>query len=178
MSDSPEIIIDTLIAYQKSAALKGAIDLDLFTSIGEGAFTAADIAVRCDATERGVRSLCDYLVVSGFLTKNSGGIPTTSRKRISTDGAFGSRWTRGGREIVYRNGKKMMSATFDRATGDVGIPTVIFEGPYAYSSFTSNFDVTPDGQRFLMVKIPPESAPREITVVLNWFEELRRTMGN
>ncbi len=102
---------------------------------------------------------------------------TTSRMRVSTDGAFGSRWTRGGREIVYRNGKKMMSATFDPATGDVGIPTVIFEGPYAYSNFSPDFDVTPDGQRFLMVKIPPKSAPREITVVLNWFEELKERMG-
>ncbi len=103
---------------------------------------------------------------------------TTSRKRISTDGGGASRWTRGGREIVYRNGKKMMSATFDPATGDVGIPTVIFEGPYAYSSFSPNFDVTPDGQRFLMVKIPPESAPREISVVLNWFVELKAKVGN
>ena len=77
-SPSPEIIIDTLIAYQKSAALKGAIDLDLFTAIGEGACTAGDIAARCDATERGVRSLCDYLVVSGFLTKNSGGYGLTA----------------------------------------------------------------------------------------------------
>jgi hypothetical protein len=34
--------------------------------------------------------------------------------------------------------------------------------------------VDPDGKRFLMIKVPPESAPRRVDVVLNWFEELRK----
>ena len=70
-SPSPDAIFNTLIAYQKSAALKGAIDLDLFTAIGEGACSVAGLAERCGGTERGVRSLCDYLVVAGFLTKEN-----------------------------------------------------------------------------------------------------------
>ena len=67
---SPELFFETINAYQRTAALKTAIELELFTAIGEGATTAADIARRVQAAERGVRILCDYLVVTGFLTKD------------------------------------------------------------------------------------------------------------
>jgi ubiquinone/menaquinone biosynthesis C-methylase UbiE len=66
---SPELIFDTLNAYQRTAALRGAIELDLFTAIGEGAATAADLAGKLKVPERGARILCDYLVVIGLLTK-------------------------------------------------------------------------------------------------------------
>lgn len=66
---SPALFFDILGGYQRSAALKGAIELDLFTGIGEGAGTAAELAARCGAAERGTRILCDYLVVLGFLNK-------------------------------------------------------------------------------------------------------------
>lgn len=67
---SPELFFETINAYQRTQSLKGAIELDLFTAIAEGANTAADLARRCSASERGVRILCDYLVVIGFLTKD------------------------------------------------------------------------------------------------------------
>ena len=63
---------ETINAYQRSAALKAAIDLGLFTAIGEGKQTAFDAAAACGASERGVRILCDSLVVAGFLTKQAG----------------------------------------------------------------------------------------------------------
>jgi SAM-dependent methyltransferase len=66
---SPDLIFDTLNAYQKTAALRGAIDLDLFTAIGEGASNAADLALKLKVSERGARILSDYLVVNGMLTK-------------------------------------------------------------------------------------------------------------
>src|SRR5258708_6119964 len=69
---SPELIFDTLNAYQKTAALRGAIELDLFTAIGEGATTAADLAGKLKVPERGARILSDYLVVTGLLTKQGG----------------------------------------------------------------------------------------------------------
>jgi 2-polyprenyl-3-methyl-5-hydroxy-6-metoxy-1,4-benzoquinol methylase len=56
-------------AYQRSMALKGAIDLEVFTHIAGGATAAAEIAGKCSASERGVRILCDYLAIQGFLTK-------------------------------------------------------------------------------------------------------------
>ena len=61
-----------------------------------------------------------------------------------------------------------------------GTPEVLSEGPFlpGTSGFGNNYDLAPDGQRFLMIKEEggtASSAPaEEITVVLNWFEELRR----
>ena len=66
---TPERIFDTLNAYQRTAALRGAIDLDLFTRIDEGASTAAEVAAKLNAPLRGARIICDYLVIVGFLTK-------------------------------------------------------------------------------------------------------------
>ena len=72
MADShpnPGIIFDTLLGYQRSAALRSAIDLDLFTAIGLGHDQVPALAERCGAAERGVRILADYLTIQGFLTK-------------------------------------------------------------------------------------------------------------
>jgi hypothetical protein len=65
-------IFETLRAYQQTAALRAAIELDIFTAIGAGANTAADIAAKCGASERGVRILCDTIVTDGFLAKEDG----------------------------------------------------------------------------------------------------------
>jgi 2-polyprenyl-3-methyl-5-hydroxy-6-metoxy-1,4-benzoquinol methylase len=67
---SPALFFETINAYQRTQCLKGAIELELFTAIGEGARTAVDIATRCSASERGIRILCDFMVVNGFLTKD------------------------------------------------------------------------------------------------------------
>lgn len=69
---SPSLFFETISAYERTEALKAAIELELFTAIGGGAVTAHDAAKRCSASERGTRMLCDYLVVIGFLTKNDG----------------------------------------------------------------------------------------------------------
>ncbi|MBS1840917.1 MAG: class I SAM-dependent methyltransferase, partial [Acidobacteria bacterium] len=67
---SPEGIFQMLNAYQQTAVLRAAIELDLFSAIGEGATTAEAIAARVNAKTRGVRILCDALCVAGLLTKN------------------------------------------------------------------------------------------------------------
>jgi len=74
---NPEHIFFTLNAFQQSYALKGAIELDLFTHVADGAKTPAEISARCQANERGVRVLCDYLTIIGFLTKSGGGYDLT-----------------------------------------------------------------------------------------------------
>jgi len=66
---SPQKFFETLTAYQGTAALKAAIDLDLFTAIGEGQTTVSALANRVGGTERAVRMLSDSLVVLGFLVK-------------------------------------------------------------------------------------------------------------
>ena len=66
---SPALIFDALNGYQRSQAIKTAVELELFTAIGEGKTTAKEIADRCSASERGTRILCDFLTIIGFLTK-------------------------------------------------------------------------------------------------------------
>lgn len=66
---TPERIFDTLTAYQQSAALGAAIELDVFTHIGAGADTLGALAARTEASERGLRALCNALVARGFLAK-------------------------------------------------------------------------------------------------------------
>jgi ubiquinone/menaquinone biosynthesis C-methylase UbiE len=62
----------SLTGYQRTGTLKAAIELDLFTAVAEGHDTVPALARRVQAAERGVRILCDSLVVIGFLTKRSG----------------------------------------------------------------------------------------------------------
>lgn len=66
---SPQLFFQTANAYQRSQAVKAAIELDLFTAIAEGKHTAHALAQRCGAAERGMRILADYLTIQGFLTK-------------------------------------------------------------------------------------------------------------
>jgi SAM-dependent methyltransferase len=77
---SPERIFSTLTAYQQTEALKAAIQLDIFTNIGAGANEPASLAKAIGANERGVRILCDFMTIFGFLTKENGryGLPPES----------------------------------------------------------------------------------------------------
>ncbi len=67
---TPERIIDAFNAYQRTAAMKAAIDLDLFTLIGDGKNSIPVLAAAARASERGIRILCDNMVTQGFLTKH------------------------------------------------------------------------------------------------------------
>src|SRR6476619_5053800 len=69
---TPERILSAFNAHERTAALLAAIELDVFTAIGEGATTAEALAKHIGAAERGVRILADYLVVDGLLTKRDG----------------------------------------------------------------------------------------------------------
>lgn len=69
---TPGRIHQALTSYQLAMAMKGAIELDLFTHIAGGAATPSAIAPLCDGTEKGVRVLCDFLTVHGFLSKRDG----------------------------------------------------------------------------------------------------------
>jgi Tol biopolymer transport system component len=102
--------------------------------------------------------------------------PRLKRQKISP--AHGSEpiWTQGGRELVYREGGKVMAANIDVATGASGPPRVLFSGPYPDNTGWTrprSYDVTPDGEHFLLTKLPGDQPRPRIMVVLNWFEELR-----
>lgn len=69
---NPGLVFEVLQSYQRTWALKAAIELDLFRAIGEGPGDVASIAKHCAASERGTRILCDFLVISGLLAKEDG----------------------------------------------------------------------------------------------------------
>ena len=110
--------------------------------------------------------------------------PASSGKwQISTEGGGAPVWARNGRELFYRNGDKMMAVDINQnrdSNGAVsfqaGTPRMLFEGNYVQGNNEAYYDVSLDGRRFLMVK-PDEqgdsTAPQQINVVLNWFEELK-----
>jgi Tol biopolymer transport system component/predicted Ser/Thr protein kinase len=90
--------------------------------------------------------------------------------QISTEGGGGPLWARNGRELFYSNGSQMMTVDIKtEPTFTAGKPRLLFEGQYVA------YDVSQDGQRFLMVQaVEPEQPATQINLVLNWFEELKR----
>jgi len=82
---NPQLVWDTINAYQRTAALGAAIDLDLFTAISEGANTPSDLAKRCDASARGIRILCDYLTAIAFLAKTADAYSLTPTSAVFLD---------------------------------------------------------------------------------------------
>jgi serine/threonine-protein kinase len=104
--------------------------------------------------------------------------------QVSTEGGAQPVWARSGRELFYRSGDKLLAVpTTMGATFSAQAPRVLF----AMSLDQGNplrgdpaYDVSPDGQRFLMVKRdgPGLAAAGQITVVLNWSTELARRLGS
>src|SRR5436309_15989438 len=80
---SPELFFETAFAHQRTAALKAAVDLDVFTAIQNGARTAKRIADLRGASERGIRRLCNYLTRAGFLAKTDDTYQLTAASAVS-----------------------------------------------------------------------------------------------
>ena len=87
-------------------------------------------------------------------------------------------WAQDSQVLFYRNGDKMMAVAIEAEPElSVGTPKLLFEerllgtGPV---QLPRNYDVSLDGQRFLMIQREQDLVPTEIIVILNWFEELKR----
>ncbi len=92
-------------------------------------------------------------------------------------------WARSGRELFYlvEPGTVMAVPIQSGSTFTYGAPQRVFEGPYLAPgpNIGRTYDVSPDGQRFLMIKAAPRSdsdaqADPRLVLVLNWTEELKR----
>jgi len=99
--------------------------------------------------------------------------------QVSTEGGTEPVWNRNGRELFYRSGDKMMAVGIaTQPNFAAGTPRMLFRGTYTPSpAGFPNYDVSADGQRFLMVKPAEQSSSSSLTqivVVQNWFEELKR----
>jgi Tol biopolymer transport system component/predicted Ser/Thr protein kinase len=100
--------------------------------------------------------------------------------QISTETGSEPVWNRNGQELFYRSGDRMMAVDVTlQPTFAAGKPRVLFQGQYFASVFPftgTAYDVSSDGQRFLMVKQTEQTsaASVQLNVVVNWFEELKR----
>jgi 2-polyprenyl-3-methyl-5-hydroxy-6-metoxy-1,4-benzoquinol methylase len=82
---SPALFFETVRAYERTEALRAAIELDLFTLVAGGQRTAAQLAGACQASPRGVRILADYLTVIGFLRKHDDRYELTPESEVFLD---------------------------------------------------------------------------------------------
>lgn len=68
---SPALFFETANAFQRTEALRAAVELDLFTHLAAGQTTAEKLAAACGVSQKGIRILADYLTIVGFLTKQA-----------------------------------------------------------------------------------------------------------
>ncbi len=99
--------------------------------------------------------------------------------QISTNGGNAPLWSPDVRELFYQNGRALMAAAVHAgASFSAERPKSLFEGPYFdIEPGLRHFDISPDGRRFVMIKdvqAIEASARDELTIVLNWFDELRK----
>jgi WD40 repeat protein len=97
------------------------------------------------------------------------------RSQVSIDGGTAPVWSRNGRELFFAKGDTLFTtAVTVGASFKSGAVQRLFSGPYSFDAVTVNYDVAPDGQRFLVPRTPVHSPPRQLELVLNWFEEVNR----
>jgi Tol biopolymer transport system component len=107
----------------------------------------------------------------------------SGRRQISRGGGTRPRWSRDGRELFYfipssgQAQSTMMVASLDADSTLLSAPTELFSGDYAAPNDSrQTYDVSLDGQRFLMIKdvVDDSGPPLQIIVIENWFQELER----
>jgi serine/threonine-protein kinase len=106
--------------------------------------------------------------------------PGRVRRAVSVDGGTSPRWTKGGRELVWQNGGRFMAASVEPESGVIGVPRTLFNGNanYLRSDDDRHWDVTADGERFLVLKRDANQAPRRIMLVTNFVQGLRKRVSS
>ena len=148
---NPGRFFDALQAYQQTEALKTAIELELFTAIAEGNTTTDALATRCQAAERGVRILCDYLTIRGFLIKEE------SAYGLSQDSAiFLNRHS-----PAYLGGTTEFLLTARLREGHARMTEAVRRGGTALGEGTLEHE-NPDWVKFAQAMMPMMYMPSEI----------------
>jgi dipeptidyl aminopeptidase/acylaminoacyl peptidase len=102
---------------------------------------------------------------------------TGTRVSVSLDGGTGPAWSRDGRQLFYRAGDDLVGVQVSLTPEFTpGARQKLIDLSAYDSGYLHEFDVSPDGHRFLLIRTAPESRPTRIDLVLNWNEELR-TLG-
>ena len=97
-----------------------------------------------------------------------------TRRKVSVNGGGEPVWSHDGRELFFRQRTTMLSVEVEtEPTFRTGVPRVLFSGEYDFAPIGhQHYDVSPDGERFLMIKHGRPTGPNQVNVILNWFEEL------
>ena len=101
--------------------------------------------------------------------------------QVSTDGGTEPAWAHSGRELFYKNGRDELVRVevLRGVTFVTGENQVLFSArEYLSSVFHRGYDVTPDDQRFVMIRSLAGEDATELIVVENFFEELKAKVGN
>ncbi|MGH9521472.1 MAG: protein kinase domain-containing protein [Terriglobales bacterium] len=112
--------------------------------------------------------------LSEVYVESAGG--SGARWQISIGGGEQPRWSHKGNEIFYRVGTKMMSVSVQENPFSSGKPVELFDADFDRGGAVPGYDVTPDGQHFLM-SAPVQASPTEIRVVIGWPAELKQNTG-
>jgi Tol biopolymer transport system component len=92
---------------------------------------------------------------------------------ISTDGGTEPVWSPDGGSLFYRRGEQVVMVPVQTTPEfSAGVARVLFEGPFEVLDGARNYDVAPDGQRFVMIRRDASDVPQRFHVISNWFEEL------
>jgi serine/threonine-protein kinase len=99
------------------------------------------------------------------------------RVQVTRDGGEAPIWA-GSSELFYWVGDRCFAVAVATTPGlEIGEPEALFTSRRFTTNASQEYDVTADGRRIVMVKIPEASKPREVQVVLNWFSDLERLAG-
>ena len=98
-----------------------------------------------------------------------------SKSQISTAGGSQPVWSRDGKELYYRGERQLLAVSVRLSPAfSAGEQRRLFDDTYEIEHRDDrNYDVSVDGKRFLMLKVDRPSTSAQLTVVLNWFEELK-----
>jgi Tol biopolymer transport system component/DNA-binding winged helix-turn-helix (wHTH) protein len=101
------------------------------------------------------------------------------RWQLSTDGGCEPLWMSNGQGLIYRNGDRLMLVDLALGPAQAGVPRTLFEGRYVPGTLTglANYDRGTEPDSFLMLREDEPPRPDHLSVVLNWFGELRAKNG-
>ncbi len=102
------------------------------------------------------------------------------KSKVSTDGGSEPVWSRDGRELFYRSGDSLLAVPVaTEGAFSAGLPARVFSGQFERTDTgAGGFDVSPDGRRFLIIQpTEPELPVAQISLVLNWFDDVRRRVA-
>jgi eukaryotic-like serine/threonine-protein kinase len=105
---------------------------------------------------------------------------TGERWRISTAGGHEPLWSPDGRELFYRDFKRLMVVDVQTSGRfHASAPRALFDDVFVPNpNSVTGYSISADGRRFLFPqRLQPAPAPRALDVVLNWFTDLRRVTG-